>query len=213
MELTDNQIQRISNYLDAKGVKLIDFRIEIFDHIISEIEQKLTSSNSDFDTIFQQVTDNWNKQLNSNTSFLLGWYYSAPKTVIIKAKSIYKKLYTKTLLFISIPLLLVMFLNPDLYKTTLNLINSNGLFISYLFSFVSGFIIYKSRKEINKTTYNFLIKTQEVVLFFGAVLITMYFFDMNSIELLLLFIFSNCYLIVLYTKHLKEKEKYKLLVG
>ena len=92
MELTKEQIQRIDTYLDVKGVKFIDFRIEIFDHIISLIEQKLEIENTDFETIFYQVTDEWNKQLNAGSSFLLGWTYSAPKTIIKKAKKIHKKI-------------------------------------------------------------------------------------------------------------------------
>jgi hypothetical protein len=61
MELTKEQIQRIDKYLDVKGVKFIDFRIEIFDHIISQIEQKLEVENTDFETVFYQVTNELNK--------------------------------------------------------------------------------------------------------------------------------------------------------
>ncbi|WP_299156556.1 hypothetical protein [uncultured Tenacibaculum sp.] len=212
MELTDNQIQRISNYLDTKGVKLIDFRIEIFDHIISQIEQKLEIENTNFETIFYQVTDGWNKQLNTDSSFLLGWAYSSPKTVIKKAKKIHKKLYTKVALLISIPIFLGMLLNLSLFKIVLDAVNSQGLLIASVFSIISGFIIYKSRREINKTVYSFLIKTQETQLFLGGILLFMYSFDVPSIEILILFTFSNCYLIVLNFKHRKEKEKYTLLI-
>lgn len=212
MELTKKQIQRINTYLDVKGIKFIDFRIEIFDHILSQIEQKLEIENTDFETIFYQVTDEWNKQLNAGSSFLFGWTYLAPKTVIKKAKKIHKKLYTKVALLISIPIFLGMILNLSLFKIVLDTVNSKGLIIASVFSIISMFIVYKSRREINKTVYSFLIKTQETQLFLGAILIFMYSFDVPSIEILILFTFSNCYLIVLNFKHKKEKEKYTLLV-
>jgi hypothetical protein len=212
MELTKEQVRRIDKYLDVKGVKFIDFRIEIFDHIISQIEQKLEVENTDFETVFYQVTDEWNKQLNTSSSFLLGWAYSAPKTVIKKAKRIHRKLHTKAALIISVPLILGMILNLSLFKTVLGAINSNSVFITVIFSIISGLIIYKSRKETDKTVYNFLIKTQEIILLLGAIIVFMYSFNVHSIEMLIFFTFYNCYLILLHFKHQQEKEKYKLLV-
>ena len=89
MELTKEQIQRVDKYLDVKGVKFIDFRIEIFDHIISQIEQKLAIENADFKTVFYQVTNESNKQLDETSSLLFGLIYTAPKIVIKKAKKIF----------------------------------------------------------------------------------------------------------------------------
>ena len=100
-----------------------------------------------------------------------------------------------------------MLLNLSLFKIVLDIINSKGLLIAAVFSLVSGFIIYKSRKEANKTVFNFLIKTQEILLFVGTILIIMYYLNIDSIELLLFFIFSNCYLILLHFKHKKRKRK------
>ncbi|MFD0992658.1 hypothetical protein [Tenacibaculum geojense] len=86
MELTKEQIARVQKYLDVKGVKFIDFRIEIFDHIVSQIEEILRDECTDFETVFYQVTNEWNNQLNSTSSFIFGLAYSAPKVVITKAK-------------------------------------------------------------------------------------------------------------------------------
>ncbi|CAM1345447.1 hypothetical protein [Tenacibaculum amylolyticum] len=48
-QLNSNQIKHIDNFLEAIGVDFVDIRLEMIDHIASEIEEKV----SDFDHFFQ----------------------------------------------------------------------------------------------------------------------------------------------------------------
>ena len=49
MELNQEQIQQINNFLNANGMYFIDVRIEMVDHIASEIENEITDINTFFE--------------------------------------------------------------------------------------------------------------------------------------------------------------------
>ncbi len=209
MELTKEQIQRVNKYLDSKGIKFIDFRIEIFDHIVSQIEQKLEAKNLNFETTFQQVTDNWNIQLNKTTSFIFGLMYPAPKVVINKAKRIFKTYLILCCLPIVISFLIV-------FNTKMELNKMYGYFIIsalIILLCVSLFFTYKISKSKEKTVFNFIIKTQLLnFIFLPLVLIGTSINDFINLGLLGYMLVVTYYLVSFYKKHQKEKEKYKLLV-
>ena len=39
MKLNKDQIQQVEDYLNQKGLKYVDIRYEIFDHMVTDIEQ------------------------------------------------------------------------------------------------------------------------------------------------------------------------------
>lgn len=49
MELTKKQIQFIDSRLESEGVKYWDIRIEMLDHVVSDIERKLKPENSKYE--------------------------------------------------------------------------------------------------------------------------------------------------------------------
>jgi predicted ATP-dependent protease len=49
MELTKQQIQHIDHRLENEGVKYWDIRIEMLDHVVSDVEQKLKPENSEYE--------------------------------------------------------------------------------------------------------------------------------------------------------------------
>ena len=53
MELTKEQIKYIDHRLESEGIKYWDIRIEMLDHVVSDIEQKLQPEDSKFD--FHQI--------------------------------------------------------------------------------------------------------------------------------------------------------------
>lgn len=63
MELTKQQIQFIDNRLENEGVKYWDIRIEMLDHVVSDIEQKLKSENSEYEF----------KEMVQESFISLGW--------------------------------------------------------------------------------------------------------------------------------------------
>ncbi|MDN3618354.1 hypothetical protein QWY81_02655 [Polaribacter undariae] len=63
MELTKEQIQYIDHRLENEGVKYWDIRIEMLDHIISDVEKNLKPENTEYE--FKEIVQ---------TSFVtLGW--------------------------------------------------------------------------------------------------------------------------------------------
>lgn len=210
MELTKEQIQEIEKFLDKKGVDLIDFRVEIFDHIASEIEKYMNDKN-DFDIVFNQVTKKWNEELNSTSSFKLGLTYNAPKIVIKKAEKIYKN-YNMRMLFFSLPFFIMMFINLELYKEFFGKINEYTTMISGVLFCFTIYILLKSKESNIKTVYSFLIKTQSLFTLLLLAIFIISFFNIHFLELNILCIFNSFYLFFLFRKDISEKNKYKLIV-
>lgn len=63
MELTKEQIQYIDNRLEDDGIKYWDIRIEMLDHVITDVEENLTPENSEYEF----------KEKVQNTFVSLGW--------------------------------------------------------------------------------------------------------------------------------------------
>jgi len=49
MELTKKQVQFIDHRLETEGIKYWDIRIEMLDHVVSDVEQKLKPENSEYE--------------------------------------------------------------------------------------------------------------------------------------------------------------------
>jgi hypothetical protein len=68
MELTKKQIQFIDYRLESEGVKYWDIRIEMLDHVVSDIEKKLKPENSkyEFNAMVQEslVSLGWKENFN-----------------------------------------------------------------------------------------------------------------------------------------------------
>ena len=96
MELNKEQLQRVEHYLDVKDITYIDIRTEVLDHIVSDIETKITDDNLDFETVFYSVTDKWNVHLKQTSSWLYGIAYSAPKIVMKKVNNNFRKWFLIT---------------------------------------------------------------------------------------------------------------------
>jgi len=63
MELTKEQIQYIDYRLENEGVKYLDIRIEMLDHVVSDVEKKLNENSSECDF----------KKMVQNSFVFLGW--------------------------------------------------------------------------------------------------------------------------------------------
>jgi hypothetical protein len=71
IELSKEQLQRVTHYLNVKDIIYMDLRMEVFDHIVSDIEAKMGAENLDFEIAFYSVTDKWNEHLIQESSFIL----------------------------------------------------------------------------------------------------------------------------------------------
>jgi hypothetical protein len=219
MELTTEQLQRVAHYLNVKGIIYIDLRMEVFDHIVSDIEAKMMAENLEFETAFYKVTNTWNKQLKETSSFYFGVAYSLPKIVLDKAKKVYKKRF-----FLSVLVYLIPYILLDQLKITFpqNAINDLNVFLQILtvctLMVFFGLLIVKY-KEKNKTSFSFILKTLSWNFFIGF--IVLFYLNFNAqddlqsfpISFLAAFIFMTYSYFHFYKKHLEAVKKHKISEG
>jgi|TARA_B110000240_G_scaffold130697_1_gene145106 hypothetical protein len=216
MELTKQQLQRVAHYLNVKSITYIDLRMEVFDHIVSDIEAKMMTENLEFETTFYSVTDKWNKHLKQEFSLYFGVSYSLPKIVLYKAKKVYKKWFFASYLFFIIPYILLDKMNINFSKNELNDLNVflQILTVCTLMVFF-GLLIIKY-KEKNKTSFSFILKTLSWNFFIGFIVLFYLNFsvqdDLQSfpISFLAAFIFITYSYFHFYKKHLEAVKKYKI---
>jgi hypothetical protein len=216
MELTEEQLQRVAHYLNVKDITYIDLRMEIFDHIVSDIEAKRVAENLEFETAFYAVTDKWNKHLIQESSFYFGLTYSLPKIVLNKAKKVYKKWFFLSLLVYFIPYILLDNVNITFSKNAISELNVflQILTVCTLLVFF-GFLIIKY-KEKNKTTYSFILKTLSWNFIIGFIVLFISYSrtkeDLQSLptSFLAIFIFSTYSYFHFYKKHLGAVKKHKI---
>lgn len=215
MELTEQQLQRVEHYLNIKHITYIDLRMEVLDHIVSDIETKMIKENLDFETVFYNVTDKWNKQLKETTSMFFGLGFSAPKLVIQKAKKVYWKQYI--LLFTSyfLPFSLLNHFNLKIQNSTeFNFFFIlKGILILFFLAFI--YMIFSRNSKI-KTTYGFILKSQSLGAITSLIVLLIFFSELKeldgiSIGMFCSFIFMTFSYFIFYKKHKEAIKKYKVL--
>lgn len=211
MELTQQQLDYVNSFLDKKGIDYIDFRIEIFDHIVTEIETFLQNESIDFHTAFENTVNKWETLLQKKHSWLFGFLFKAPYLVIKKAIKLFFP--TSIILFSLFFLVLYTIYSQHEFNYIYLLLEKPVKTVFFLGSFSWLFIIYKILTDTQKTVYSFIVKTQAI----GIVIIPIIIFLKNStINLfitttLLILICSTISNAWFYRKHLIEKEKYQFL--
>jgi len=216
MELTKEQLQRVAHYLNVKDITYIDLRMEVFDHIVSDIEAKMRAENLDFKTAFYSVKVKWNGHLIQESSFYFGLTYSLPKIVLNKAKKVYKKWFFLTVIAYLIPYILF-----DQLKITFseNAIRELNIFLQILtvctLIVFFGLLIIKF-KEKNKTTFSFILKALSWN--FNIGFIVLFYLNDNPkddlqkypVSFLAAFIFMTYSYFHFYKKHLEAVKKHKI---
>ena len=216
MELNKEQLQRIEHYLNVKDITYIDIRMEVFDHIVSDIEAKMMDEKLGFETTFYSVTDKWNYYLKETSSWLFGIAYSAPRIVLEKAKKYFKKWFFLLFPVFIFPYFFIDIITIFLSDDTENSINLVFKIVSVLsFIFFTYMLIEKSKNKA-KTTYNFILKTQSLNILFGAVVLLKFNYlnkegtlDPFMSSLLFAFVFATFSYFHFYKKHKKAIKKYK----
>ena len=216
MELSKEQLRRVAHYLNVKDITYIDLRMEVFDHIVSDIEAKMGAENLDFETAFYAVTVKWNKHLIQESSFYFGLTYSLPKIVLNKAKKEYKKWYFLTVIAYLIPYILF-----DQLKITFseNAIRELNIFLQILTvcTLMVFFVLLIIKfKEKNKTTFSFILKALSWN--FNIGFIVLFYLNDNPkddfqkyfVSFLAAFIFMTYSYFHFYKKHLEAVKKYKI---
>jgi len=226
MKLTTEQIECINQTLVKKGVKFDDLKMEVLDHIASEIEVRLSNEEISFDIVFNAVFEKWEQSLEiSSSGNWLGAFFKAPRAVIEKLVT-YSKRQTVNILLSAIVFgfvlaLIVSNIQSQQTFNSLNLGLKGAYLVLVLATVLSLFLIWNSKI---KTTYGrlFLYRGWLVFLFLFQFNINnepLKHFDTNNsflynfISCLLLgfpFTYSFFQLMMVY-EHYKIVKKLKLV--
>jgi hypothetical protein len=74
MKLTNQQIETIEETLVLNGVVYDDIKLELIDHIATEIESEASIESKLFETVLKEVFDSWKPQLKPTSHKLLLGY-------------------------------------------------------------------------------------------------------------------------------------------
>lgn len=165
MELTTKQISIIQDYLQNRKVDYIDLKVEILDHIISDIEQ-LMSKNHSFENALKITTIKWEKHFAQRSSFYFGMLYSESKIVVNKAAKEFSPYYFLYLAAYLLPMFFLKNSSISFQEQEVNLINNLLLSVTFLALIYMIYIIVKTQLSKHKSTYRFILKTQYIAVVF-----------------------------------------------
>lgn len=214
MQLSTEQIQKVEQYLNVKGIKYVDIRLEILDHMVSDIEDNISENEVPFHYAFSTAKQKWNPQLQETTSMFFGFGYAAPKIVIQKAKKIYWKHYFLLLLSYFLPFLALTELNFEIQNPSevSSFIFLKGIAVC---SFVSFLYMFMTKKNTLKTTYGFILNAQSLGVLVGLFVLMIFIKnpgELNGIHIGMMcsFLFSTASYFYFYKKHKTEIKKYQI---
>jgi hypothetical protein len=215
MELTTAQIKKVENYLYNKSFDFIDLKDEILDHMISDIESKM-SKNLSFENAFKMMVLKWDTHFRDTSSFFFGLMYSNSKIVVKKAVKLFKPFYFLYIAAYFLPVAFLKLFPVTFSESIVNFINGFLLSFSIVMLGYMLFIFIKTRMTKVKTTYRFILSTQ----YFGLILLIMglsvgVFKDDGMLNPVFTGFVSAGYAIVFichyfYKKHQAEITKYKI---
>jgi len=217
MELTNEQIQQVESYLDKKSFDFIDLKVEILDHMISDIESFIDKAYS-FENAFKATILKWNKHFEDSSSFFFGFQYHESKIVVKNAVKIFKPFYFLYLTAYFLPFIILQRFSFIFSKKTIVYFDLflNTLSVIFLISLI--YIIVNVLKSKVKTTYRFILRTQYLGIIFLIIplLSGKHFNDKGEMNPIftgfLLAGFAVTYICYyFYKKHKEVIKKYKIL--
>lgn len=223
MKLSTQQIAQIEETLVLNGIQYDDIKLELIDHIASEIEEKINIQRASFEIAFREVFENWKEQLRPATSFWINSNKAFPRIILDKWISETKKQRLKgTLLILILTALFslaVKLINNESFLEIFREVLKAVFIIEFVFITVSKILIWKSSQ---RTSFGFIFQNQtKIALLLFLLLLGIGLFPLKfvytdfktSLGLNFLFI---CYLvwpirqIQLAVKHFRFIKKVKL---
>ncbi|MDG1041141.1 MAG: hypothetical protein P8H13_02285 [Polaribacter sp.] len=183
MELTTNQIQEIETYIKSKDVDYIDLKIEILDHLISDVEHKINKGFS-FESALQLTKQKWSKHFRSSSSIFLGLQFSTSKVVLKKAVKAFRPFYVLYVVSCILPFVIFRNVSVDFTESRMSFVNAFFKTTTLLALLYFIFIIFKMMRSKEKTTYRFILKTQYLGISFLIIAqtVTSYFDKLGQIN-------------------------------
>jgi hypothetical protein len=210
MKLTEEQIKVISDYLDYCGIKEIDVKLELLDHIATQTEELIVMDDASFEDALKKVMIKWYPLFRKEKSLHVGLFYSFPKIVMSKIEARVKRTYVYLIVSFLLWTLLnfVLKVNFSINDITNSIVN----FVSIAIGFGIVLILIGINFKTKPTTYRFLINQSSPILLF---LLFIYAFDteMNSLRVyfLTMVVIQFIYMCINFNNHRKCLKKYSIL--
>jgi hypothetical protein len=174
MQLTTEQIATIEQTLVLNGLNYEDIKLEVTDHIASEIEAKINNETSSFDSVLKEVLEKWKPELRpASYGLWLGRGYSGPKMVMDKmARYTKSRFWYITLGAIPLTLIATAFIHFFNTETFIYFFTKaiRILFATEVFLVTLAWIIMWKYKS--KTTFSYLFKKRSILVFFHPFLLS-----------------------------------------
>lgn len=209
MKLTAEQITLISEYLEWCGIKYIDVKFELIDHVATDVEQLMTAEGFSYDLALKKAMEKFYPLFYKEKSFHVGLVYTFPKIVIKKIEAKIKKAYLPVVISLAIFALFTFVIKIDFsVSERLNyVINSISAIIGMCILLILITVNYKSKP----TTYRFLVNHSSPILLF---LLFIYSFnsEINLLKIyyLALVVVQFVFMVVNFKNHIQCVKKYKL---
>ncbi|MBB1192432.1 hypothetical protein DNC80_01960 [Flavobacterium sp. SOK18b] len=223
MQLTTEQIAQIEETLILNGVVYDDIKIELIDHIASEIETKTINDSKPYETILKEVFQKWKLQLRpASHNLWLGNGFLAPKIIVDKLANDKKRELFAGAIIVSLVTFAILLLNNKLQSP---LALSGIVFFIKIVSLVGALFMLSGKlfllKSRIKSTYLYRFNKSFYLILFYGVLIGIGLFpilpsnknlEIKAISLIvtliyLFLIFGN---LKLFHKHFQLEKKLKL---
>ena len=173
MKLTNHQLTIIEETLVLNGVVYDDIKLELIDHIASEIEAEAFSEAKPFEIILTKVFDKWKPQLKPTShNLLLGYGFLAPKIISDKFADDKKKELLVAGITVCMLTVLILLIKS---KFQSSLILSGIVFVLQTTCVLGALLIVSARllvlKSKTKTTYLFWFnKSFYLILLYGLLI-------------------------------------------
>ena len=162
------------------GIQYEDIKLELTDHIASEIEEKTSIEGVSFEIAFHEAFDNWKYQMKPSSSFWVGLIYSSPKIVMDRWKSTIKLQQFNSLFIAIIPTLGLVGIFKIYNNSAVidNVIKGLSLLFFFLIIYYRV-IIWKSKR---KTTFSLMFRRNSNLILFYMMLFVIAPLRMNEIS-------------------------------
>lgn len=225
MKLTTEQITTIEETLVSKGLIYEDIKLEVTDHIASEIENQLENDQSNFAYVFEDVFSKWQNELKLTSN----WWSSgfvAPKIVIDKYALQIKKQFKFALLY-DLMFSFLMVTITNIYPQEIAYTITKTVYVA-CYSAIALMLVYcwfVNRKLKSKSIFGKIFRSTffvsiwflfNYVFFNGDHLYRHYFKDSIASQFVQWFVhgffmFVGVYLILIAIEHFKTVKKYRLV--
>jgi hypothetical protein len=181
MKLTTEQIATIEETLVLNGVVYDDIKLEVTDHIASEIEATMAEKDISFETAYKLAFENWEEQLRPCTSYWLRGNKAIPKIIVLKCVKMIKHVFLlSTIMGLLISILVTLLIqstnNEEILFALNTVIKVVGLSGIILFLFVK----YKFWKSKNKSTFSYLLYQNGFIQIINLIMITIGIYQFKS---------------------------------